>query len=374
MADKKRQHFVPRFYLKAFSPDAGRKSIRVIVTNPLTLINSANLAQQCYKDYFYGKDLKTENALCKHIESPGSRIIRQIIDSRTLPDRNNEDFALLYSFVLFQEARTERSVEEMTEAFSDFIDHVFIELSENFPEIEELKDDLSDIKVSNIASFNLDAIAKMIPLVGDLECKILINETDRDFITSDAPVVRLNPYHYGNFSGGVTGWAMQGLQVLFPISPVITLVLFDSKVYGFGHRHQKVVSIKSRADVEWLNKLQLLSANKCIYFCKASEGQLLMDMFNKIRSLRPVKKASTRKFPKGQDPVNHYHRVDLKVCDKLSVSKILSPMRRIPKMSRQYRTRQPELVWFYMQFLEAVRNGLYSAAEFETFLGDICKD
>ncbi|RRO11331.1 DUF4238 domain-containing protein [Pectobacterium aquaticum] len=61
MAEKVKQHFVPRMLLKRYSWDG----IHVNMCNirESSKINSIPYKPQCQKRYFYGKDKRIENAL-----------------------------------------------------------------------------------------------------------------------------------------------------------------------------------------------------------------------------------------------------------------------------------------------------------------------
>ena len=61
MAEKKRQHYVPRFHLKLFSEDG--VSINLFNIKTGKIIEKAAIKGQCQEDYFYGKDLKVETGL-----------------------------------------------------------------------------------------------------------------------------------------------------------------------------------------------------------------------------------------------------------------------------------------------------------------------
>jgi hypothetical protein len=61
MPDNKRHHYVPRFYLKRFSPDERYLSLYNIKRK--IVIPNAKLYEQCAKNYFYGKTPEAEKAL-----------------------------------------------------------------------------------------------------------------------------------------------------------------------------------------------------------------------------------------------------------------------------------------------------------------------
>ena len=55
MAEHKKQHFVPKLYLKNFTRDGKTFSVYNIAKN--LLAPSVPYDTQCYKNYYYGKDL-----------------------------------------------------------------------------------------------------------------------------------------------------------------------------------------------------------------------------------------------------------------------------------------------------------------------------
>jgi hypothetical protein len=77
MAEKKRQHYVSKFYLKLFSWD-DKKLINIYNISRKQIIHNGALEKQCYEDYFYGKDLVIENSLGT-IENAVPSIIENII-------------------------------------------------------------------------------------------------------------------------------------------------------------------------------------------------------------------------------------------------------------------------------------------------------
>src|SRR6266478_4102532 len=124
MAEHKRQHYVPRYYLTNFSPDGG-KSIGIFNLSQRKVIPSGGLYTQCYEDYFYGKDPKLEKALATGIEGPNSLTLKQIIKDDKLPVSKTEDYAGLLVFMILQSARTLSSNEEGEELVREFGDRLF---------------------------------------------------------------------------------------------------------------------------------------------------------------------------------------------------------------------------------------------------------
>ena len=59
MPSKKRQHYVPRSLLKRFS--VCEKQINLYLLASRRFIKQASLRDQCYRDYYYGKDAPIED-------------------------------------------------------------------------------------------------------------------------------------------------------------------------------------------------------------------------------------------------------------------------------------------------------------------------
>jgi len=91
MADNKRQHYVPNSTLRYFALDLGAnpkpRQIRLVNIASQKVIPSASLKGQCYRDYFYGKNLAIEKAL-GDMEGHFANLIRKMLTSRSIDERD----------------------------------------------------------------------------------------------------------------------------------------------------------------------------------------------------------------------------------------------------------------------------------------------
>ena len=85
MALKKKQHFVPQFYMRNFSPDG--KSFSLYIINEARVISRSSFANQCCEEYYYGDDLEWENTLAR-MERQWSISIKKAIQNENL---NNDE-------------------------------------------------------------------------------------------------------------------------------------------------------------------------------------------------------------------------------------------------------------------------------------------
>jgi hypothetical protein len=109
----------------------------------------------------------------------------------------------------------------------------------------------------------------MLHLLTDLTMKIVVNCSSVQFLTSDAPVVLFNQWCQGTRGMGTTGFTSAGLQVFLPLSPQHLLLMFDGDIYVAGKQGSPRVDLRTVHDVNGLNGLQLLTAERNLYYSGA---------------------------------------------------------------------------------------------------------
>src|SRR5687768_13502617 len=108
MPQNKKQHYVPKFLLRRFSTD--KKSINLYNIKSKRKITNANLSNQCYSDYLYGKDLQFEKWL-SGIEGELAKLLR-IMDVAIIPPPPwSTTHDIMVFFVLSQHGRTKYAAE-----------------------------------------------------------------------------------------------------------------------------------------------------------------------------------------------------------------------------------------------------------------------
>lgn len=105
----------------------------------------------------------------------------------------------------------------------------------------------------------------------DLECILLRNPSSLPFVFSDAPAVFMNPCMRNFPKSPTTGALSSGLIVVFPVSPDLCFIFYDSSTYklkpSYGNtfdRKNSVLTI-SEDDALIVNTLQFFNAASCIY-------------------------------------------------------------------------------------------------------------
>lgn len=255
MAEKKNQHFVPQVYLRSFS--SGKKCIDLFVKSSRTYISGASISGQSSRPYFYGKDLDIEERF-GYFETEYGKVLEKILSN--INTLTNEDIHLLAMFLFLQWGRTEAAAIELTSTGTSLNQFIF----NTFTDV-----DIS--KFASVANFqknlemSLSLAVEMYETCRDLSYKFLINETSMDFITSDSPVSLYNQFHerIGRYT---FAFGTIGTQIFFPLTPKLMFVLYDGICYKIGSRKSTTVVLNNSSDVQFLNRITYINANKVIYF------------------------------------------------------------------------------------------------------------
>jgi len=121
--------------------------------------------------------------------------------------------------------------------------------------------------------------------------KFLIPAPDsgKRFLTSDHPVVTLNPFlNQKDCDRSFSGFGRSGFQLFFPLSPMCCLMFYDSGVYKVGGKRQNTVLLSSY-DMDQVNGLQIQAADKVLLFSPSTpenEVSKIYSLFEQYR--RPI--------------------------------------------------------------------------------------
>lgn len=86
MAENKKQHYVPKFYMRNFSFGSRGEPIYLFNLKSKKKILEGNLGNQCYENYFYGDDLVAEKAFGM-IEGRAAGIFKDYVNNGIIPQR-----------------------------------------------------------------------------------------------------------------------------------------------------------------------------------------------------------------------------------------------------------------------------------------------
>lgn len=191
-----------------------------------------------------------------------SRILRSL-DTPQVFRHQSEEHALTILYVFTQYCRTKYSVDAIDEG----VDKLYKHILQRYPETQKFDLDQFKFGLNNVGLLSLKLAIDALPVLLDLDYKLLVNKTNIEIITSDNPVVLYNQlFTSSNPNCNNTGAASKGLQIFFPISPSCVLLFFDNKVYSVGKKGHEIVEITRVRDVYEINTLQVCSARDTVYF------------------------------------------------------------------------------------------------------------
>ena len=320
MPQKKDHHFVPQFYLRNFGSG---NSIPLFNLNKNIYVPEASIPGQCQKPYLYTRDIRFEENFEK-ADTEFSKIIQKIIRTSSLPRSWSEEHHSLMRFVIVQKERTPAAGRETQERMITIGDFVM----KNNPPPPDL--DVRKVKLEwiNPILFNMQMMEKMAPTLMDLSMKILINETNTEFITSDSPLAIINQWTMGSAEDGGTALACSGLQIFLPINPKLLILFYDRQIYNVGRQGSESVKIVRTDDVNSINGLQLLSAENNLYG-KVREVDIAKLPLH-WRKLKSVKFKTLRVvYLDGEKDVYQY-RPQPNTNLNLSFVRLVSEMKKVP--------------------------------------------
>lgn len=272
----KNQHYVPMFYFRQFT--AGMKSISVLLKKTGEVRKNAGISTQCSEKYFFG-NAELEQ-IYSNIEGKIASLFSFIIANKTIPIDADSKLLLMiaasfqFNRTLKQRFRLAEKTRLSVKASLDAIVKGKREprLTEEIAKFIEVETYDKNIHMDLLGEFILGGSVLI-----DLDVVLLINDTARDFIFCDAPCVFFNQAFSHVKGWGNIGYLSKGLQIFYPISRRITLLIFDKNYYTMADV-KKVVRINRKDDVSKLNALQLHNAYKTAYIATC-------DMIDYVRSL-----------------------------------------------------------------------------------------
>lgn len=268
MANKKRQHFVPKFYFKFFSPDETK--INLLYLKAGNILHNISIREQCAQDNFYG-DKTVEDAF-SDLETVLAEALKFCHTIKSTKELDQNKRLLLMAAVYFQKSRT-LAARERANTLNETFMHYHVEVGLNrdkklsASQKDEIRQGLKYFKPNphfhHIAEIHTSLTAAF--GLSDLDLYILENQTTRPYIFSDAPAILFNQYYEKIRHTGVLGCQTPGLQVFYPISPTRCLMLLDGKKYKISGDSTGIISV-NESDVAHLNKMQIHNAHQAVYF------------------------------------------------------------------------------------------------------------
>ena len=277
MASKRKHHYVPQFYLRLFQ--SAPKRIHLYDLGSMEPRRSIGIRGQCYGQYFHGKDGYLEDELAE-AERILSRTLQRVVESQQLPLQGSEDHRGLLAFAGLQQLRTQKRVA----GFGRIVDKTDKIIERASGNIDDAPANLVP-KHTDLVMTSLSMLPEVLQSMDDLKSHLVVSRHE-GFITSDAPVYIYNQYCEGISDRGVTSLTGRGLQMFLPLSPSLMLILYDGGTYKIRSSAERSSGRSIRGDVSdigQLNLLQLLSAERNVYFPAGGSAKPSRTSFHSMR-------------------------------------------------------------------------------------------
>jgi len=288
MAKNKRQHYVPQHYLKGFSQD--RESFyRYNLKNRES--SQKSIKKSCQISYFYGEELEKVLQIFENEQPP---VLYKLIETQNLESLTSDDFYHIYLFLLLQYTRTEDSKILSNKMFENIVSKFLKPMLKSNKELEEkgyTKEyiDSCDIQCSDFFKIGMQAAIEGVESISDLESILIINNTDKNFICSDAPIVLYNYKKIKNKS--TTGFQSMGLQIFCPLTENILLLLINKNIYDLKKDNSSRILINDDSDVDSINKLQIFNCLDNLYFSRIEDTDYVRNLHIEVEDLIEEKEA-----------------------------------------------------------------------------------
>jgi len=304
------------------------------------------------------------------IESISSKTILTIINSNKPPVPISKEHVILLRFIILLHNRTLYSAEEFDEISNKLLQNILSKDSRFSETLNSTK-----IVSDNPTLIPLQVAEELLPIAFDLKYKLLLNNTENNFITSDNPVIFYNQFLKKRKAfGGIAGLGVKGLEILFPISPRHYIIFYDGDIYRVGESNDSIVVITEKKDVNALNILQYLNARENLYFNHSIEESVIKQIITKSKRFRRQKKATVNEYPSHVDDEGKSHSILHIYSEDIKLNFNLSFITEQPKAS-QYQLgdlathlRNKEIFDLLEKYKQLVHEGIYKPGSFQEFL------
>jgi hypothetical protein len=229
----KRQHFVPRFYLKNFSQSSSLFCYDKTNDNVMKTSNDIALEKNFYELEGLERGF-VENFLSEH-ENNFSKAYNELIKQKDISKLSQESINDFFLFMASQMLRTLGYRLDLENVLSRVYDKVFSPVANNFLKKEESRL-AGHVRVSAEPEegklMQLQNMMENLPLFAHIltSKKWWINENfyDIPLWTSDNPVVLRNELNQGRYRGNL-GLLSPGIEIHFPLTKNLRLFSFDTR-------------------------------------------------------------------------------------------------------------------------------------------------
>ncbi|MEZ2224750.1 DUF4238 domain-containing protein [Microcoleus sp.] len=352
-----KNHFVPQLLLDYWNcgKKKGKEKINVFDKNKMEVRRN-----QTISEVFFGnnilRDPVEKKIFAEIIEGSAATVVKKIVTG----DFNiiSEDLSTLHTFIWSLYNRTLASSKIANECGNSswkLIAQKALCLNGLNPaEASSLEFIFKD---DNALSENIINVLPLAKILGDLEYHIIKNETSSEFYISDHPVFIYNWFYRDLEHRQVISITATGLQIFLPLSPKITLCLYDPKVYKYGNK-SSVTCISNNSDIEILNSFQVINSNSIIGFSLIESELNIKQLYEKYKNIKlhqPESRIlSTNNEDKGKIISMQLHQI-IRQHKLEKMPSFIKIKKRAKGGVSFYQERNPELAAKYIEYAKFIK-------------------
>ena len=272
MADTKKEHYVPRCYLENFEGE--NKRIKVF-DKVIMQIRSQLKGEIAAENYFY--DINFDDIMENIDSDKHQSIIDDIkeisgIDEWVMKNCRpfSEDEKIYLSLLIaVQSIRTRAyrdTMKQMVEKTYETLAYKQQMKDEGALPKEAFKvkanDDFIKLQHSEMMLDEEIAIHLAETLMGHIWV-MYVNKTDHPFYTSDNPVSTIPHKRDKYMSYG--GYASDGVEVVFPISPNLLIAMYEKKWHSNHYEDRTFIPIYDKDIIDYYNGVQVVHSFRCVF-------------------------------------------------------------------------------------------------------------
>ncbi|MEW6126750.1 MAG: DUF4238 domain-containing protein [Acidobacteriota bacterium] len=279
MAGKKKQHYVPQFYLSFFTEDGDhlfvydkfKREIRPDTTLnvghenyfyelPSKLITDKRRAEGIHEKYIEDRFAELEGRFKPIIEKAIN-----LLEDQFLSEELVQALAVVLTFQILRTRDMRNQIIEGERAYGQALIDSLMKL--NFPDLPK---GTATLKVTEGFEafihaqhiFDEENIREMAESLSKMIWVVAVNKTNQPFYTSDNPVVKDN--HIKEI--GKRGWLSPGVEINFPLNPNRLLLIYERTHFkDYEKADGCIVTLTEVDEVNEFNRYQVINSHRQIY-------------------------------------------------------------------------------------------------------------
>lgn len=259
------QHYVPRVYLKNFAQERRGQHYLYCFDKLLKKSYGINISKVACDEEFYDtvKEEQITEEFLRELETEFGTIIQKIIRDNDLKSLNSKEKEVLSRFIAAQLVRTNETRIDFRDIPKQILNKWGHEMAGKLKnEVEEALEE-EHIR-ENHRSFIIKSISLFSEIINEMKWILVVNKTSDVYLTSDNPITLFNPLPPPPFLSNL-GLKSKGIQVFFPLSPLLKLIICDPEEYSLLPEKAEISDIETTI---FSNDLQVLGSTRSLFSIK----------------------------------------------------------------------------------------------------------